>query len=574
MSQITSANLSPHPYFRPSPLPPNPGSVSLPMIPSAPSFAPLNPLPVQDSIQLQGASPSIIPPMPANPSSASGKTRLGNPPGNSRNQAQVYYALGERYYQTNHFSHAIEAFDDCIQLNPTDYKAYNKRGVAKATLKDYAGAFADYSKALAIKPDYYNAYINRGNLWVYLGELAHKRGNQQVANQSAQNALQDFSQAIRINPMFGVAYENRSELYSNLGMHAEAVQDKSKAIQIQRAKSPRPMGLPFCPPRIALVLANDDYDGTENDLNGGPISDASKMAQKLQSEGFTVITGSNLTGAETKMKVAEFINQLQQNPNAISLTYYSGHGGSINGNNYLIPVDYAGTADSTFTSDAVSVDYLLKQLKATNSYFNMIFLDACRTPLPDANTAFKSGKPVLKQWETEPGPGLSNTWVEYASRPKQPAMQDNNEGLYTKYLLQYMGRPDLSLKDVSMYTAFALENDPMAIRENQHSRTQTDLSRTEPVAEAFCFADPCAINKARLQQGTQAFEAGQSIPTVNPPGPAFQPAQPMMNNGSWPGMPMALAYNPYMMQPLSGITAAPGQFSMLPQQAPLAAPVA
>lgn len=439
-------------------------------------------------------------------------------------QAQIFYALGDRYYQTNHFDHAIDAFTDCIQINPNDYKAYNKRGVAKATIKDYAGAFSDYSKAIALQPGFYNAYINRGNLWVYLGDLAHKRGNQPLANQSAQNALQDFSEAIRINPMNGVAYENRAELYDNLGMRMESLQDKGKAIQLQRMKTPRPMGLPFCPARVALVLANDDYDGTENDLSGGPIRDATRMAQKLRSQGFYVITGINMAGADTKMKVAEFINKLHENPNAVSLVYYSGHGGSINGNNYLIPVNYSGSTDEDFTNDAVSVDYLLRQLKATNSYFNMIFLDACRTPLPESSTAFKSGRPFLKQWETEPGPGLSNTWVEYASRPKQPAMQDNNEGLYTKYLLQYMGRPDLSLKDVSMYTSYALERDPIAARENQHARTQTDLSRTEPIAEAFCFADKCAINRAN-RLGTPLFQTGQIRPVATLPAYDTQMAQ-------------------------------------------------
>lgn len=448
------------------------------------------------------------------------------------NQAQVFYALGERYYQSNHFTHAIDAFTDCIQLNPADYKAYNKRGVARATIKDYAGAFADYTRAIALKPDYYNAYLNRGNLWVYLGDLAQKRGNSQLASQSARNALQDFSMAIRINPMTGVAYENRAELYTDMGLHAAALQDKGVAISIQRAKSPRPLGLPFCPPRIALVLANDDYAGVENDLNGGPTSDAYRMAQKLRAQGFYVITGNNLTGAQTKMKVAEFISKLQENPNAVSLTYYSGHGGSIDGNNYLIPVDYAGSAGPSFTSDAVSVDYLLKQLKATNSYFNMIFLDACRTPLPENSAAFKSGKPAIKQWETEPGPGLSNTWVEYASRPDQPALQNNNEGLFTKYLLQYMDNPSLSLKDVSMYTAYALENDPTAIRENQHSRTQTDLSRTEPIAEAFSFADQCAIQQAR-KQGTPAFETGQT--TL--PGMVRPPSAGMVPWPQWPSQP-------------------------------------
>ena len=136
------------------------------------------------------------------------------------------------------------------------------------------------------------------------------------------------------------------------------------------------------------------------------------------------------------------------------------------------------------------MDTLLDSLKLAPSYFNMIFLDACRTPL--TNAAFKStgNLPILKQWETEPGPGMSNTWIEYASRPLQPALQDEDQGLYTRYLLEYMQRPDLSLEEVSMYTSYALEQDPTARREQQHARTQTDLSHTEPIAEAFCFARP------------------------------------------------------------------------------------
>jgi hypothetical protein len=72
-----------------------------------------------------------------------------------------------------------------------------------------------------------------------------------------------------------------------------------------------------------------------------------------------------------------------------------------------------------------------------------------------------------------------------------PALQSGSQGLYTKYLVKYMMQPDLNLKEVSMYTSYALEKDPIAIRENQHSRTQTDLSRTEPIAQAFSFARHC-----------------------------------------------------------------------------------
>ncbi len=411
---------------------------------------------------------------------------------NAQAMARYYYELGDNYYRTSRFGHAISAFNAYLALNPMDYQVLNKRGVAKAGKKDYVGAIADYSQAIAINPYYYNAYLNRGNLWVYLGDFAKKMGKHDVSGQDYQFAINDYSQAVRINPMNSAAYENRAELYSDLGMHPQALSDKGRVIQLQKLKTPTSLGLPYCPPRIALILANDDYAGQENDLQGGPLRDAERVASVLRGQGFYVMTGYNLTGPQMQAKVNAYIAKLKDNPGAISLTYYSGHGGAVNGNNYLIPTEYTGTMYPGFEDTAVSVDSLLKQLKFSDSYFNMIFLDACRTPLMNNGTAFRSGKTALKQWETEPGPGLANTWIEYASRPKMPAIQDRNEGLYTKYLVQFMARPDLNLKEVSMYTSYALESDPTARREKQHARTQTDLSRTEPIAQAFSFARHCA----------------------------------------------------------------------------------
>jgi tetratricopeptide (TPR) repeat protein len=461
---------------------------SVPMNPALLAKLPVMARPIGPWNAMTGQNANFPPSLSVMPPSSAGIPVAGlmsalPPVQDAQAAARTYAKLGERFYQANRF-HAS------LRLNGLDYQVYNKRGVAKVSIRDYVGAFADYTQAIALKPNFYNAYINRGNLWVYLGDLARKVGDYQNSAQHYERALADYGQAIRINPVNSAGYENRSELYSNLGLRSQAIQDKGMVIRLQQMKPHMRLGLPYCPPRIALVLANDDYQGTENDLNGGPMHDAKSMAKVLQSQGFHVITGYNLTGPQTKAKVEEFIKTLNQNPGAISLTYYSGHGGSINGNNYLIPVDFTGTVDTNFEANSVSVDYLLKQLKYANSYFNMIFLDACRTPLPDG-PAFRSARSVLKQWETEPGPGLSNTWIEYASRPKMPAIQSGSEGLYTKYLLKYMVRPDLNLKEVSMYTSYALENDPIAIEEKQHSRTQTDLSRTEPIAQAFSFARHC-----------------------------------------------------------------------------------
>lgn len=435
-------------------------------------------------------SPASIP-LPPSPQDAFQRKSLPlvNPPATL---AQFYLAQGESLYKTSRFTHAVSAFSAYLALNPADVHVLNKRGVAKAALKDYVGAYADYSQAIAINPGFYNSYLNRGNLWVYLGDMAKRLGQSTQANQHFQLALQDYGAAVRIDPMNSAAYENRAELYSDMGMHAEALQNKATVIQLQRLqKVPQTLGLPYCPPRVALILANDDYVGRENDLNGGPLHDANNVASVLRGQGFYVMDGYNLTGPQMKQKVQSFVDKLRDNPGAVAMVYYSGHGGSVNGNNYLIPVEFTGQMQPDFEANSVSVDSLLKALKFSNSYFNMIFLDACRTPLMSGDTAFRSGKHALKQWETEPGPGLANTWIEYASRPKMPAIQDRNVGLYTKYLVQFMARLDLNLKEVSMYTSYALESDPVARREGQHARTQTDLSRMEHIAQAFSFANHC-----------------------------------------------------------------------------------
>src|SRR5690606_27106122 len=119
-----------------------------------------------------------------------------------------------------------------------------KSGVARAAMKDYAGAMADYTMAIAVKPDFYNAYVNRGNLKVYVKDYA--------------GALADYNQAIRLSPGHSAAYENRAEVYTMLGLRDLALRDRAAVITIQQLKklqSPS-ISLPYCPKRVALVLWN------------------------------------------------------------------------------------------------------------------------------------------------------------------------------------------------------------------------------------------------------------------------------------------------------------------------------
>jgi protein O-GlcNAc transferase len=58
---------------------------------------------------------------------------------------------------------ALASYDRAIALKPDYAEAYNKRGIALRDLKRPDDALTSYDRAIALKPDYAEAYNNRGN---------------------------------------------------------------------------------------------------------------------------------------------------------------------------------------------------------------------------------------------------------------------------------------------------------------------------------------------------------------------------------------------------------------------------
>jgi hypothetical protein len=119
--------------------------------------------------------------------------------------------------ELRHYDEAAKDFSQAIALIPNYGQAFNNRGNARFLLGDHAGAIADYTKAVALMP---------GNAVPFNG-----RGKVQLALKRPAGAMRDFSRAIVLNARYGQAYANRADALMALRRYADAVDDYSSAIE-------------------------------------------------------------------------------------------------------------------------------------------------------------------------------------------------------------------------------------------------------------------------------------------------------------------------------------------------------
>ena len=150
---------------------------------------------------------------------------------------------------------AIADWSKAIAINPQYHVSYYNRGIAKNDIGDSQGAIVDYSRAIALDPEYADAYGNRGKARYDLGDnqgaiadydqalainpqgpyvdyVYHNRGNAKLKLGYNQGAIVDFDHAIAINPRLAEAYISRGNIKFNLGDTKDAIADWSQAIAI------------------------------------------------------------------------------------------------------------------------------------------------------------------------------------------------------------------------------------------------------------------------------------------------------------------------------------------------------
>ena len=133
--------------------------------------------------------------------------------------AHAFFTTGFLLYHGNQLEKALSAYDNAIALKPDFVEAYNNRGGVKNLLGKHQNALADYNKAIRLKPDYAEAYSNRGGTKNLLGKH--------------QEALADYDKAIQLKSDNPKVYDNRGSTKHLLRKHQEAIIDYDKAIRLK-----------------------------------------------------------------------------------------------------------------------------------------------------------------------------------------------------------------------------------------------------------------------------------------------------------------------------------------------------
>jgi hypothetical protein len=203
--------------------------------------------------------------------------------------------------------------------------------------------------------------------------------------------------------------------------------------------------------RAALVIGNAKYEANVGPLRNA-VNDAKAVAKTLRGLGFAVIEEHNATRDELLEAVAEFRAKLRDTE--VAVFYYAGHGISVGGLNYLIPVKSGyhpeGADDTTLRllaeTKLFNAEQISAEMSAGGGRCNLVILDACRsTPVARDSRTRDVGTPGGLA-EMKPPAGSLIAFATDAGRTAQDGTGSN--GLYTEELLKHLRTPGLTIEQV------------------------------------------------------------------------------------------------------------------------------
>ena len=218
--------------------------------------------------------------------------------------------------------------------------------------------------------------------------------------------------------------------------------------------------------RLALIIGNSRYDSLDNLPNVR--NDTKLISSKLKKLGFKTKVVKNASREEMLLKIREFGEQLDDND--VGLFYYAGHAVEQDSFNYLVPSKKTGEIDTlSLESKTVGLNYVISQMRESESNISIIILDACRNrPVDAESTSLVRGfeqtkeQPIkttgnkprsrgLGQTKTlvAPTPNAKGMYIAYSTSSGSVATDgEYNNSPYARALANYIDQPGLDIDEV------------------------------------------------------------------------------------------------------------------------------
>ena len=194
--------------------------------------------------------------------------------------------------------------------------------------------------------------------------------------------------------------------------------------------------------RLALVIGNANYD--KGELKN-PVNDARLIASTLDSLDFDVILKENLENRTDFIRsIREFGNK--RSDYDVAFVYYAGHGIQVDDENFLLPTKEEFSSEEDVLDFGVSVQNIMRYLRAQTNEVNILILDACRDNPFESNwntTRSLKGGGLAKI------PAPTGSLIAFSTDSGQTAPDgDGNNSTYTISLAKNMLLEDTSIDQV------------------------------------------------------------------------------------------------------------------------------